>query len=102
MPLRNLIANSWMIRVDGRDLLALMQKLEYALFAALGVPLSDAGDRGDRRQSSCSTGWSGRPNRSRRNSPRFRRWQGAKRVFGKQALANFAKGLFKLLRSAPS
>src|SRR4051794_14141801 len=39
MPLRSLIANSWMIRADGAGLLALAQSLEYALIAALGVPL---------------------------------------------------------------
>src|SRR5476651_1075907 len=39
MPLRNLIANSWMIRADGPGLLALAQSLEYALIVALGVPL---------------------------------------------------------------
>src|SRR5271154_3488709 len=38
MPLRNLIANSWMIRVDGAGLLALTQSLEYAMIATLGVP----------------------------------------------------------------
>src|SRR4249920_1379016 len=37
MPLRNLIANSWMIHADGPGLLAL--SLEYAVIAALGVPL---------------------------------------------------------------
>src|SRR3981189_2259306 len=39
MPLRNLIANSWMFRVDGPSLLGLAQSLEYMLIAALGVPL---------------------------------------------------------------
>src|ERR1700730_15270630 len=38
LPLRNLVANSWMIRADGPGLLALAQSLEYALIAALGVP----------------------------------------------------------------
>src|ERR1700727_152406 len=38
-PLKNLIANSWMIRVDGPGLLLLMQNLEYALFAALGLAI---------------------------------------------------------------
>src|SRR6202142_2952525 len=38
-PLLNLIANSWMIRTDGAGLLALARHLEYALIAALGVPL---------------------------------------------------------------
>src|SRR5258706_13450649 len=39
LPLRNLVANSWMIHADGPGLLALAQSLEYALVAALGVPL---------------------------------------------------------------
>src|SRR3954453_14679641 len=38
-PLRNLVANSWMIRPDGPSLLVLAQQLEFALIAALGVPL---------------------------------------------------------------
>src|SRR3984885_8636272 len=38
-PLKNIIANSWMIRVDGPGLLMLMQNLEYVLFAALGLPV---------------------------------------------------------------
>src|SRR3979490_388535 len=37
MPLRNLVANSWMIRADGPGLLALTQSLGIALIAALGV-----------------------------------------------------------------
>src|ERR1700694_4994725 len=39
MPLRNLIANSWMIHADGPGLMALAQSLEYVLIAVLGVPL---------------------------------------------------------------
>src|SRR5258707_12871266 len=39
MPLRNLIANSWMIHADGPGLIALAQSLEYFMIAALGVPL---------------------------------------------------------------
>src|SRR5580704_1730410 len=38
MPLRNVIANSWMIRADGPGLIELAKSLEYALMAALGVP----------------------------------------------------------------
>src|SRR5882757_3929960 len=38
MPLRNLIANSWMIHTDGPGLLALAQSLSYAVLSALGVP----------------------------------------------------------------
>ena len=40
MPLRNLIANSWMIHADGNSLLELAKTLSYMLFSALGVPLS--------------------------------------------------------------
>ena len=40
MPLRNLVANSWMIRTDGAGLLSMTQSLGYSLLAALGVPLS--------------------------------------------------------------
>src|SRR4030088_23222 len=39
MPLRNLVADSWMIHADGPGLMALVQSLEYVLIAALGVPL---------------------------------------------------------------
>src|SRR4029077_9273953 len=39
VALRNLIANSWMIRADGPGLLALAKNLEFAMIGALGVPL---------------------------------------------------------------
>src|ERR1700744_1162588 len=39
MPLRNLIANSWMFKVDGPSLLQLAQRLEYLRAGALGGPL---------------------------------------------------------------
>ena len=38
MPLRNLIAKSWMLHTDGASLLLLAQSLGYVLMAALGVP----------------------------------------------------------------
>src|ERR1700752_5233411 len=38
MPLRNLVANSWMIRTDGAGLMQLTQSLGYAVIAALGGP----------------------------------------------------------------
>src|SRR5258707_15827686 len=38
MPLRNLLANSWMIHADGAGLMALTKSLGIALIAALGVP----------------------------------------------------------------
>src|SRR3979411_3183172 len=55
MPLRKLVANSWMIRADGPGLMALVQSLEYILLAALGVPLlmlalaAIAGNMGEHR-----------------------------------------------------
>ncbi len=96
MPLRNLIANSWMIHVDGPGLLALAQRLEYMLIAALGVPLlmlviaAIAGNMLQHRLV-----WSGeslKPSFSK-ISPA----SGLKRIFGKQAAANFGKGIFKLV-----
>src|ERR1700722_818577 len=96
MPLRNLIANSWMIRVDGPGLLALGQRLEYMLIAALGVPLLMlviAAISGNMLQH--RLGWSGESLKPSFNkiSPA----SGLKRIFGKQAAANFAKGIFKLV-----
>jgi flagellar biosynthetic protein FlhB len=96
MPLRNLIANSWMIHADGPGLLALAQSLEYALIAALGVPLlmlALAAIAGNMIQHRLV--WSGESLK-----PKFSKVSpasGAKRIFGKQAAANFAKGIFKLV-----
>ena len=98
-PLRNLIANSWMIRTDGAGLLALAQSLEYALLAAIGVPLlmlmlaALAGNMIQHRLV-----WS-----TESLKPKFSKVSpgaGFKRVFGKQAIANFFKGLFKLIALA--
>ncbi len=96
MPLRNVLANSWMIRTDGPSLLALAQNLEYALIAAIGVPLlllmlaAIAGNMIQHRLV-----WS-----AESLKPKFSKVSpgaGFKRMFGKQALANFAKGLFKVV-----
>src|ERR1700738_947670 len=95
-PLRNLIANSWMIRADGPSLLALAQHLEYALIVALGVPLlmlvlaAIADNMVQPRLV-----WSGESLKPKLSkiSPAA----GAKRIFGKQAAANFGKGLFKVI-----
>jgi flagellar biosynthesis protein FlhB len=95
-PMQNLIANSWMFHVDGPALLQLAQRLEYVILGALGVPLlllaisAIAGNMIQHRLV-----WSGeslKPSFSK-ISPA----SGAKRIFGKQAAANFAKGLFKLI-----
>jgi flagellar biosynthetic protein FlhB len=95
MPLRNLIANSWMVHADGPGLLQLAQSLEYVLIAALGVPLlmlALAAIAGNMIQHRLV--WSGESLK-----PKFSKISpgaGFKRVFGKQAAANFGKGLFKL------
>jgi flagellar biosynthetic protein FlhB len=95
MPLRNVLANAWMIHADGPGLLALSQSLGIALLAALGVPLlmlmiaAIAGNMVQHRLV-----WSGESLK-----PKFSKispMAGAKRVFGKQAAANFAKGIFKV------
>jgi flagellar biosynthetic protein FlhB len=96
MPLRNLIANSWMIHADGTSLLALTQSLGYMLMAALGVPflmLALAAIAGNMVQHRLV--WS-----AESLKPKFSKISpaaGAKRLFGKQAAANFGKGLFKVI-----
>lgn len=95
VPLRNLIANSWMIRTDGPGLLALTQSLGYAVVAAVGVPvlmLALAAISGNMIQHRLV--WSAESLKPKLSkvSPAA----GAKRLFSKQALANFAKGLFKV------
>jgi flagellar biosynthetic protein FlhB len=96
MPLRNLIANSWMIHTDGPSLLALAQSLSYAVLSAIGVPflmLIIAAVAGNMIQHRLV--WS-----SESLTPKFSKvspMAGAKRLFGKQAAANFLKGLFKLI-----
>jgi flagellar biosynthetic protein FlhB len=96
MPLRNLIANSWQIRTDGPGLLALTEQIGYRLAAALGVPLlllmmaAVAGNVVQHRFV-----WSGEALKPKLSKISVA--SGAKRIFGKQAVANFAKGLFKVL-----
>jgi flagellar biosynthesis protein FlhB len=96
VPMRNLIANSWMIRTDGAGLLQLTQSLGYAVVAAVGVPLlmvALAAIAGNMIQHRLV--WS-----AEALIPKFSKISpgaGLKRMFGKQAVANFAKGLFKLL-----
>jgi flagellar biosynthetic protein FlhB len=94
-PLRGLIANSWMIRTDGPGLLELAKNIEFVLIAALGVPLlililaAIAGNILQHRLV-----WSGESLKPKLS--KISPMAGAKRIFGKQAVANFAKGLFKL------
>jgi len=95
MPLRNLVANSAMIRADGPGLLALAQQLEFIVIAALGIPLlllllaAVAGNMVQHRLV-----WSGESLKPKLS--KISPLAGAKRVFGKQAAANFAKGIFKV------
>ena len=96
MPLRNLIVNSWTIRADGPGLLALARSLELAVIAAIGMPLlmlalaAIAGNMVQHRLV-----WSGEALKPKLS--KISLGAGAKRIFGKQAAANFAKGVFKVI-----
>src|SRR5438552_865909 len=95
-PMRNLIANSWMIRTDGHGLLELAKYIEYALIAAIGVPflmLMLAAIAGNMIQHRLV--WSAESLKPKLS--KISPGAGFKRVFGKQAAANFAKGLFKVI-----
>ncbi|HYI28140.1 MAG TPA: flagellar biosynthesis protein FlhB [Bradyrhizobium sp.] len=95
-PLRNLVANSWMISTDGAGLMALTQSLGYSMIAALGVPFlmfAIAAIVGNIIQHRLV--WS-----AESLKPKFNKVSpgaGFKRIFGKQGLANFVKGLFKVI-----
>ncbi|MGH6714759.1 MAG: flagellar biosynthesis protein FlhB [Bradyrhizobium sp.] len=96
VPLRNLIANSWMIPTDGPHLLALAHSLLYAVVAAIGVPLVMlmlAAIFGNVVQHRLV--WSGESLKPKLS--KISPGAGFKRIFGKQAAANFAKGVFKLV-----
>src|SRR5664279_1539796 len=95
LPLRNLIANSWMIHTDGPGLLLVARQLIMAVLGAMGVPLSMlalAAIASNLMQHRLV--WS-----ADSLKPKFDKISpgaGAKRIFGKQAGANFLKGIFKL------
>ena len=95
LPLRNLIANSWMIHTDGPGLMLLARHLCFMVLGVIGVPLlmlalvAIAGNMMQHRLV-----WS-----SEQMKPKFEKISpasGLKRIFGKQAGANFLKGIFKL------
>src|SRR5215470_11918368 len=95
-PLRNLLGNAWMIRTDGPGLMQLAKSLEYAVIAAVGVPflmLVIAAIAGNMLQHRLV--WSGEQLKTKLS--KISPGAGLKRIFGKQAAANFAKGLFKLI-----
>src|SRR3954469_20032419 len=95
-PMRALVANAGQLRTDGTALLALGNTLSYAVLGAIGVPLlmlALAAIAGNMIQHRLV--WS-----SESLKPKFSKVSpgaGLKRIFGKQAVANFAKGLFKLI-----
>jgi flagellar biosynthetic protein FlhB len=95
-PMKNLIANSWMIHTDGPGLLQLAKGLGMVVIGAVGVPvlmLALAAIAGNMMQHRLI--WSGE-----QLKPKFSKispMAGFNRLFGKQAAVNFAKGLFKLI-----
>jgi flagellar biosynthetic protein FlhB len=96
MPMRNLLQNAWMIRVDGPGLMQLSKSLLLAVFVALAMPflfLMISALAGNLIQHRFV--WS-----TEALAPKFSKlspMEGFKRIFGKQAGANFLKGLFKLI-----
>ena len=93
--LRGLIANSYAIRVDGRGLIDLMNRLGLELLSAVAIPfllLVLAAIGGNLIQHRLV--WSAEALKPKLSkiSPAA----GLKRLFSKQALANFIKGLLKL------
>lgn len=95
-PMRNLIENSWMISTDGHGLLALTKTLLYVTMGAIGIPLlmlTIAAIAGNILQHRLVFSAESLKPKFSKISP----MEGAKRVFGKQAWANFAKGLFKVI-----
>ena len=93
--LRGLIANAHLVRVDGGGLLRLAEQLAIAVFAATGIPLlllvvaAVAGNVVQHRLV-----WS-----TEALMPKLSKISplaGVKRLFSKQALVNFLKGLVKL------
>jgi flagellar biosynthetic protein FlhB len=93
---RGLIANSHQLPVDGRGLLAISGRLGWEVLAAVAIPfllLALAAVAGNMVQHQLV--WSGES-----LNPKFNKISplaGLKRLFSKQALANFVKGLIKLV-----
>ncbi len=96
VPLKNLLEHAGQMKTDGPSLLLLVGRLEYMMLAALGIPfvlLIVAAVSSHLIQH--RPVWSADP-----ITPKFSKLSpmaGAKRLFGKQAAANFAKGLFKVI-----
>ena len=96
VPMRNLLMNLHQIRVDGPGLLSLLSNIEYMLIGVLGVPMlllliAGVGSNLIQHRLVFST---------EPLSPKFSKISpaaGFVRLFGKQAGANFLKGLFKVI-----
>lgn len=96
VPMRNLIANSWMIRVDGPGLVTLGKSLGYTVFSVMAIPfmfLMISAIVGNLIQHRLVWSAEGLTPSFSKVSPAA----GFKRLFGKQSFANFLKGLFKLI-----
>jgi flagellar biosynthetic protein FlhB len=94
--MRGLIANSYQIPVDGPALSALFEKIGLELLAALAVPfllLLLAALAGNMIQHRLVWSFEALTPKLSKISP----IAGLKRLFSKQALANFAKGIVKLV-----
>ena len=95
--MRGLIANAWMIRTDGAGLLALAQQHRHRRDRRDRRAAPDAGAGRDRRQHDpAPPGVVGRAAEAE-TSARSRPAPASSGFFGKQAAANFVKGLFKLI-----
>lgn len=96
VPMRNLLMNMHQIRVDGPGLLTLTSRLGLMLIGVLGIPLLlllIAGIFSNLIQHRLV--WSAEP-----LTPKLSKispMAGAARLFGKQAGANFLKGVFKVV-----
>jgi flagellar biosynthetic protein FlhB len=96
VPLKNLLEHAGQMKTDGPSLLLLVERLESMLLVALGIPfvlliVAAVGSHLIQHRPV----WSVDP-----IIPKFSKLSpmaGAKRLFGKQAAANFAKGLFKVI-----
>jgi len=96
VPMRNLLMNMHQIRVDGPGLLQLLSQIELMLIGVLGVPLlmlliAGVGSNLIQHRLVFST---------EPLSPKFSKISpaaGFARLFGKQAGANFLKGIFKVV-----
>jgi flagellar biosynthesis protein FlhB len=92
---RGLFANSYAIRVDGRGFLHVMSKLGLEVIAAVAIPLlllAVAGAIGHLIQHRLVWSTQSLAPKLSKISP----LAGLKRLFSKQAIANFIKGLLKL------